>query len=402
MSVLCCQISDFLLATDVRERPQPEGRPLALLGPDGRVWAASPEAQVCGVRAAMTPRQTLARCPDAAVRDLDLAACEHAQRAFVGSVAEFGLPVEEQTWGSAFVDLRPVADQANEVQPLCAEVGRRIRQRFQQGLQPALGWDSGKFTAQAAAARTAPGRMLLVDRQREAGFLGPLPIQLLPLPAAALQYLGWLGIRTMGQFGRLPASAVMQRFGTAGKLAQRLAQGRDDRAVQPTTQVVPTWHDRDFDPPTASRDEAAATALAALQPELAGLAQQFKGMRHVRVELRFLDRSTRAHPCTFVEPAAETERLRATLLHALQSTPWPAELAGLRIAVLETGDLLPQQLTLFPELDAAPERSPLAELVDRLGVRYGNLFFRGAVVDEQHPVAERRIALSLIGARVAG
>ena len=47
---------------------------------------------------------------------------------------------------------------------ICREVGRAVRGELGQALQPALGWDSTKFTAQAAARRTEPGRLRAVDR----------------------------------------------------------------------------------------------------------------------------------------------------------------------------------------------------------------------------------------------
>ncbi len=118
------------------------------------------------------------------------------------------------------------------MRPLAAELGRRLRGRLGVHLQPALGWDSGKFTAHAAAMQVAPGRIRLVDKAEEVRFLAPLPVTLLPLPPLHLQQLHWLGVRTVGQFAALPAAAVWQRFGAAGKLAHRWAQGKDDRPVR--------------------------------------------------------------------------------------------------------------------------------------------------------------------------
>jgi hypothetical protein len=41
----------------------------------------------------------------------------------------------------------------------------------------------------------------------------------------------------LGQYAALPPSAVLQQFGKAGRLAQRFAQGKDDRPVGATRVV---------------------------------------------------------------------------------------------------------------------------------------------------------------------
>jgi nucleotidyltransferase/DNA polymerase involved in DNA repair len=185
MSVLCCHVPNLLITLACRQSPDIASRPLALLGPDERVWAASPQAAECGVQTQMRAERARIACPDLLLRPLDLGGAEAEQNALLAELAELAewqLPVEPQSWGGAYVDMHAVAKNAAAVQPLAAEVGRRLRKRLGVDLQPTLGWDSGMFTARAAACVAAPGRMRLVDKADEARFLQPLPITLLPLP----------------------------------------------------------------------------------------------------------------------------------------------------------------------------------------------------------------------------
>ena len=401
MSVLSCYIPDFLLAQTCQQvSQQAQGvtdHPLALIGDDGCVLAASPPARACGVMAGMTARQAFVHCPDLVLHELNVQACQAEHAALLGTLAQTGLPVEAQDWGSAYVDLHEVTGDASDAQSLCADLGRQVRRAMGEGLQPALGWDTGKFTARAASLRSKPGQMRLVSRQDEERFLTPLPITLLPLPPRALQQLNWLGIRTLGRFARLPLPAVQQRFGQAGKLAQQWAQGRDDRPVQPTINARPEPIDVDLESPTTSQAVVLDAVMPALQPHLQSLAERLEGCRRLRAELRFIDGSRRALDHIFVQPVCAAAAVRAMLASELQRLTWAGELVGVQLMLLDVGELAPAQLSLFPELDTtqAP-RAPFADLVARLGPRYGarGVFWRAQISDQRHPLAERRFCFT--------
>ncbi|MBK8049828.1 MAG: hypothetical protein IPK16_23610 [Anaerolineales bacterium] len=222
-----------------------------------------------GVQVQMRPQEAQFACPAVILRPIDVAAAQEIQDAFLAQAATWQLPVEPQAWGMAYLDLHTVAKNRAAVQPLAAEMGRLVR-RIGVSLQPAIGWDSGKFTARVAALQVPPGRMRLVDQADEVRFLRPQPISLLPLPRQHLQQLHWLGVRTLGQFATLPVAAVWQRFGAMGKVAQRWAQGRDDRPVRACVAHAPAAMVLAFDPPEARLQPVVEALLAALQPGLGG------------------------------------------------------------------------------------------------------------------------------------
>lgn len=392
MSVLYCRIPDFLIGLTRRARPELKERPLALLRANEQVDAVSPEAWRSGVRREMGPQQALMRCPELVLQSLDEVMCQNEQAAFLDALARWELPVEYHTWGAAYIDLHRLSHECSEVQSLGMELGRRVRALLGQDLQPALGWDSSKFTAQTAAQVTAPGRLRLVGKGEEPCFLQPLSVDLLPLPPETLQWLQWLGIGTLGQFSRLPETAIWQRFGQSARLAQRWAQGIDDRPVRATVGATPQPVGVEFDPPTTLHGAALEMALNALKPHLAALEERLEGCRHLRLVLRFAEGSSRTLDCVFVEPATWGSRLRTVLSARLQALSWPAELSGMHITLLETGELVSRQLTLSPEMDR--QGSPLIELAERLGRRYGDVFSRALVVDDSHPLAARRVDFS--------
>ncbi len=408
MSIMCCRVPDFLVRLAERQQPQLAGKPFALLDTDERVWAASPAARVSGVALQMPARQARMRCADVQLQPLDLETSQAEQNAFVNTLAECGLAVESPVWGQAYVDLQAIGSMSDTVKPYCIDLGRQVRDVIGKALEPSIGWDTGKFTARAAASCATPGYLRLIDRAIEESFLAPCSIDLLPLSPVAVQQLDWLGIRNLGQFARLPATAVWQRFGAEGKLAQKWAKGRDDRPVRPTAEASTPPLSLDFDPPTGLHGLVLEGILATLNPTLARLAKELEGCRHLRLDLRFAgseldhdapsngtpvprDKHTRVIDCTFIEPVCDESRITATISHRLEVLNWPAELASIKVVLLETGELVSRQLTLFP---MGIESSPIRELAEKLSGRYSHIFFQPRLEDAQHPIAERRVVLN--------
>jgi nucleotidyltransferase/DNA polymerase involved in DNA repair len=157
MSVLYCTIPHFAAALMRRDDPGLQGHPLVLIGPEGRVFGVSAEAAACGVIVGLTARTAEVRCPEAHLVEADVARCREELETLL-QVLELASPrVEPHGWEAAYVDLGDsVRDQAGAV-AFCGEIGRAVRGELGENLQPALGWDNSKFTAQAAARRTRPG-----------------------------------------------------------------------------------------------------------------------------------------------------------------------------------------------------------------------------------------------------
>lgn len=392
MSVLCCRVADFLVKLHLRHHPQLATRPFALLGPDQRVCAASPAAHQSGVLREMSPRQAQMRCPDVVLHALDGATSQAEQAALLAELTRWELPVEELGWGAAYVDLHLVATAPAEVRPLLADLGRRIQRSLGDNLQPALGWDSGKFTARAASACAAPGTMRMVGKAEEQRFLAPLSITLLPLAPAMMQQLQWLGIASLGQFAALPAAAVWQRFGQAGKLAQRWAQGKDDRPVGNTINAALPAIAVECDPPETRIDRVLDQLMHALRPALRQSAAEMTGWRRLSLQLWFMGGQDRTLSVILVEPVSQEPRLRAALAQQLQTLEWPGPLERAQVLVVDRAELPAGQLALFDE-PAAPTAA-LTTLAHKLVGRYGARFFQAALTDAAHPAPERRARLT--------
>ena len=199
----------------------------------------------------------------------------------------------------------------------------------------------------------------------------------------------------MGQFARLPAAAVWQRFGAAGKLAQQWAQGHDSRPVQPVHTQVAQPATVVIDPPSGLLQPAVDAVMAALRPLLAERSAGLEGIRRLRLKFRFVDATERMEEITFVEPVSQPARVQTALVQRFCAVHWPAELQAVQWTLLESGELATRQLTLF---DSAPDRlAPLADVADKLAGRYGAIFFHGNLTAAHHPLAERRGEWAALG-----
>jgi DNA polymerase-4 len=390
MSVLYCTIPHFVAALARRDNPELEATPLVLIGPEGRVFGTSAEAQACGVVAGLPPRAAEVRCPEARLVEADVSRYRTAVETLL-HVLEYASPqVEPHGWGAAYVDLGNLAQEHADAVALGQDIGRAVRKELGKALEPALGWDSTKFTAQAAARRTRPGHLLAVAAVRERAFLQPLPITLLPLPADVLRRLGFLGLRTLGQYARLPAAAVRQQFGRAGLLAHRCARGEDDRPVLPRWQAPHLTAHREFDVPCVERERLLATLQRLIAPLLSTLRGNLQACGQVRLTVRFDDGSTQERRRVFLVPTAETDQVGRALEQLLDGLHWSMAATALGVSLEQIQDAVVEQLSLFA---AENEREQKLRNVQRhLAARFGHPLLRRAVLAQPGaPLPEWRI-----------
>jgi len=390
MSVLYCTIPDFLPALARREDPGLAGSPLILVGPDGRILGASGEAAASGVEAGMATRLAQIRCPEARFLEADPLCCR-AEAEILFQVLEQASPrVEPHGWGAAYVELgdRPAGSRGSAV-TLCREIGRAVRAELGEALQPALGWNSSKFTAQAAARRTPAGRLRAVEAVQEREFLRPLSARLLPLAGEALQRLGFLGLRTLGQYAALSPAAVWQQFGRAGKAAHRCARGEDDRPVIPRWQVPRLAAAVELEAPLVEQERLGMEIGRLVSPLLAELRGNLQACGQVRLEVRFEDGSIQAGERAFLLPVAEEGRVRRALEQLLIGMSWPAAAAGLAVTLAQIQDAVAEQLTLFPLEEG---NGKLREVPRYLAARFGAGCLRRPVLAQPGaPLPEWRV-----------
>ncbi len=378
MSVLYCAIPHFAAALARRDDPGLGKVPLILVGPEKRVFGVSAEAADSGVSVGMAARVAEVHCPEARLLEANVARCREETETLLRVLELTGPAVEPHGWGAAYVDLDGLTRNRAEAIPLCREVGGAVRRELGEILQPALGWDSTKFTAQAAARHTLPGHLRAVPAVQERDFLRPLSVSLLPLAEDVLQRLCFLGLRTLGQYAALPSAAVWQQFGRAGVFARRCARGEDDRPVVPRWQATCLAARLEWEDPLLEQDPLLAALRHRVSPLLARLRGNLQACGQVRLTAFFDGGGAREGERTFLLPVADEGRVMLALerlLGRLTQSPGMDQARGIVALSVDIGqiqDAMPEQLALFPLGDEG-KQDKLREVERYLVTRFGGL-----------------------------
>lgn len=307
----------------------------------GRVTVASGAARTAGVRAGLRRREAESRCSGlvALTRDLTLEA--RAFEKIVAAVATLTPRVEVTRPGLLALDARGPARYFGGEEPLRRRVAEVAGAAMpgENVPPPLVGVADGRFAAALAARRD-----LVVAAGGNAGFLAPFPVSTLgDLELADL--LGRLGVRTLGDFAKLPAGAVAARFGPGGGRAHALARGVDDEVLRgeaPAEEIVAS---SELDPPAELAETAAFVARSLAADLVAGLEGRGLGCARVRIEAEtehgeVLSRLWRGDDVLGAD--AMVERLRWQLDGWLSATTAePSPTAGITRLVLAADEVVP-------------------------------------------------------------
>ncbi|CAM5631610.1 DNA polymerase Y family protein [Streptomyces griseus] len=249
--VVVVWVPDFpVLACGTRD-----GAPVAVAH-RGAVVACSASARAAGVRRRMRLRAAQARCPGLRVVERDLAAEVRMFEQVVHRVEAEVVPrLEVIRPGLIAAPARGAARYWGGEAQLSVRLADTVTAL---GLPARVGIADSTFAAALAARR---GDGVIVPADGNAAFLAPYPVGVLGVPGLA-DLLKQLGIRTVGDFARLPAGRVAERLGTEGIGAHRVARGGQARPVSVRTPAQDHTVRRLFEVPEQQTDAVVFVAVA--------------------------------------------------------------------------------------------------------------------------------------------
>ncbi|WP_033261424.1 DNA polymerase Y family protein [Amycolatopsis vancoresmycina] len=314
-------------------------RPVAVFAAN-RVVACNAAARRGGVRRGMRRREAQSNCPELAVFAADDGRDARLFEAVARAVEGLVVGVEVVRPGLVAV---PVAGAAGYFDGEHALVERLLDEvSAAAGVECQVGVAEGLFAATLAARVGA-----LVEPGCVAEFLAPLPVTELDQPGAEradlVDLLRRLGLKTLGAFAALPERDVVNRFGTVGVLAHRLARGRSERPPlrrRPPPELTLT---EEFDPVVERVDVAAFLAKGLAARFCAGLAGHGLactrlGIHAVTEDGEHLGRTWRcAEPLT---PSGVADRVRWQFEGWLRAGPGQRPTSGVVRLRLEPEELV--------------------------------------------------------------
>jgi DNA polymerase-4 len=331
----------FFAAVEELERPELRGTPLVVGGdPHGRgvVSTASYAARRYGIASAMPCAEALRRCPSVTFVRPRMALYRDYSQEFWSIVREIVPTVEQTGIDEGYVDLSEVAPAFEDARALAEALQAVVRARTR--LSCSLGVATSKVVAKVASDRRKPGGLTVVRPGREAAFLAPFPVRLLPgIGPRAEERLRAAEVRTIGELARLGDERLGRLLpGKVGVVVRDRARGVDLRELEVSTERISISHEETF-----ARDIADTRQL---HEELRRMADRLsehlrargQAARTVTTKLRYPDFTIRTRSTSLQVATDDGKRigeLACSLLdRALRDRAAPLRLVGVGVSSL--------------------------------------------------------------------
>ncbi len=341
MIVAHLDLDAFFAAVEELESPELRGRPLVVGGdPHGRgvVATANYAARGYGIFSAMSCAEALRRCPSVTFVPPRMSLYRQYSQEVWSLVREVVPTVEQAGIDEGYLDLGEIAPAFDDARAITEAVQAAIRVRTR--LSCSLGLATSKVVAKIASDRRKPGGLTIVRPGREAAFLAPLAIRLLPgvgpraearLLAGAVETIGALAALSDEELGALLPGKV-------GRLVRDRARGIDPRPLEVSTERISISNEETF-PQDVGDPERLREELVRMAERLAEhLRGRGQTARTVTTKLRYPDFAIRTRSTSLpvgTDDAGRIGELACSLLdRALRDRPGPLRLVGVGVSGL--------------------------------------------------------------------
>lgn len=337
----------FFAAVEELERPELASQPLIIGGdPRGRgvVATANYVARRYGIHSAMSCAEALRRCPDAVFVQPRHRRYGEYSRAVWAAIREVVPRVERTGMDEGYLDVGEVAPDYRRARVVAEAVQAAVRGAT--SLSCSLGVASCKVVAKVASDRRKPGGITVVPAGREAQFLAPFPVRLLPgVGPKAETRLAAGGVELVGQLAALPDDELAGLLpGKIGRLLRDRAQGIDPRGLEEPVASISIGHEETFPRDVSDREQLHDELRRMAHRVAAHLVDSGQVARTVTTKLRYPDFSIRSRSTTLAAGSADGERIGALacalLDRALADRPGALRLVGVSVSKLETFEQL--------------------------------------------------------------
>lgn len=361
----------FFASIEQRDAPELRGKPVLVGGGERRgvVAAASYEARPFGVHSAMPMAQAMRRCPQAIVVPPRRRAYEEASAQIFAVFRRFTPLVEGLSVDEAFLDVTGSRSLFGDGETIAARIRKEIL--AETDLTASAGVAPNKFVAKIASDQDKPDGLTVVRDGEVFAFLEPLPIERMwgvgPKAAERLRHLGY---DTLGDLARADEATLERHLGSWGREVKRLAQGLDEREVEPDREAKSVGAEETYDEDLTSRAEIEKTLLRHASRIARRLLEGGISAGRVTVKIKYADFTLKTRQLRLSEPVDDAGSLYAAARSLLDRFP----LAGraVRLTGVSAGDLRegPPPRTLFSD-EGKDKRRAVESAMAKLRARFG-------------------------------
>ena len=342
MIVAHLDLDAFFAAVEELENPALSRVPLVVGGdPHGRgvVATANYLARRSGIRSAMSSAEALRRCPQAVfLRPRHRVYAEYSKAVWL-AVREVCPTVERTGLDEGYLDIEEIAGEFRRARAVAEAVQAAVRAATR--LSCSLGVATCKVVAKVASDRRKPGGLTVVPPGREAAFLAPFAIRLLPgVGPRAEARLAEAGVTTIGALADLGDDELRRLLrGRVGVELRNRACGIDARPLELEMESISISTEETFERDVVDRavlhEELRRMALSVG----ARLTHDGLAARTVTTKVRYPDFAIRSRSQTSpvgIDDAERIGELACTLLdRALADRPGALRLVGVGVSNLE-------------------------------------------------------------------
>jgi protein ImuB len=355
----CVCVCDFPVAVWFRERWNRPAQPALVFSgtaSNAFVYAANAAARSLGIRKGMPLSQAEGRFLSEGasigkgkllIQPRDKEAEQQAQRELLQAALKVCPWVENSGPGLLVLDLAGLPDPHAAAAALADRVERL-------GFPANVAVSQNRFVA-VSAAQTQKGITHIFPHEVQ-GFLHSLPIEVLPLSEQEQKTVDLWGIRTVGEFARLPQDSLAARFGQRGASLAKLARGEEDVVFEAWQEPYVFEESLEFDWQICELDPLSFPLVELLQRLCEGLQCHGLAAEAVRVSLKLPDGSHYERTLSLSQPLTNAEALLKLIRLELAAHPSPDAVEGLTL----TAKPVPQRVTQYSFF--APPRPGPAKL----------------------------------------
>ncbi len=381
----------FYASVEVLDDPGLKGKPVIGGGgmKRGVVSAASYEARKFGVHSALPMARAKRLCPHGVFLPVRMERYKEVSDRIFEIFRRFTPLVEPLSLDEAFLDVT----ESTRLFGSSVEIARRIKAlvRAEAGLSVSAGVASSKFLAKIASDMDKPDGLTVVPHGKEREFLDPLPVgRLWGVGEVTRRALEEMGVRTIGDLGKVPPEELARKFGRHGLHLHQLSRGVDDREVETEREIKSMGREDTYDEDLLDADDLRRELLAIATRVAARLRRHGLKGRTVSLKVKFADFRLVTRETTLncgTDDGGEIYRHALSLLGRTDAGTRPVRLLGIYLSNFgEEGAREEEwrQIPLFghrPEPLNASSRQPpawdpvrtakLNEAVDRIREKYG-------------------------------
>lgn len=380
----------FFASVEIRDQPELKGRPLAVGGdgPRGVIATASYEARRYGVHSAMATARARMLCPQMIVLPGRHSYYREISREVMDTLDSFTPLREAVSVDEAYLDLTGAQRLHSSVEQMAREIRLAVWNRVH--LTCSVGVGVSMSVAKIASAAQKPHGIVVVEPERTAEFLAPLPMSVIGgVGPVAQKKFANLGVATVGDIAQLPLSTLHKVVGSGAPRLQQLARGHDPRRLGVAAKDKSVGKERTFGTDIANPVELHALASGMADEVSHRLRHKHLAARTVSIKLRAGDGRTITRSVSFPYPTQGSEEFRERALVAFERAL--KEIRVVRLLGVRAEHVVPASEHGVIQADLEGKASAWSEVdraMDRARERFGmDALGRGTSLEGRKPEA---------------